>query len=127
MPLAILAFALALSNLRLVRHEGFRPMNLLGVFLGVVMMGGIVVMTIMTSHMYYQSVETLFQSPKSYFLAAFMSIAFSFIYCYFECMLLSTIVCAILSTRYKPAYDLDYIIILGCAIRADGTPTPLLR
>lgn len=127
MPLAILAFALALSNLWLVRHEGFRPMNLLGVFLGVVMMGGIVVMTIMTSHMYYQSVETLFQSSESYYLAAFMSIAFSFIYCYFECMLLSTIVCAILSTRYKPAYDLDYIIILGCAIRGDGTPTPLLR
>ena len=42
-------------------------------------------------------------------------------------MLLSTIVCAVLSTRYKPPYNLDYIIILGCAIRADGTPTPLLR
>ncbi len=28
---------------------------------------------------------------------------------------------------YKPAPDMDYIIILGCAIRRDGTPTPLLK
>ena len=42
-------------------------------------------------------------------------------------MLFSTMICAVLSTRYRPPYDKEYIIILGCAIRRDGTPTPLLR
>ena len=50
-----------------------------------------------------------------------------FLTCYLECMLISTIFCAVASTIYRPAKDMDYIIILGCAIRKDGTPTPLLR
>ena len=119
-PLALLALALSFSNLWLVRHEGFRPMNLLGVFLGVVMMGGIVLL-------FWMTLNLSFDSLASYYMSTFLTIAFSFIYCYFECMLLSTIVCAVLCTRYKPPYNLDYIIILGCAIRRDGTPTPLLR
>jgi len=120
LPLSVLALALALSNVQLVRHEGFRPMNLLGFFLGVVMMGGIVALYWLNNHLVYDSLTT-------YFVSIFVTIAFAFVYSYFECMLLSTILCAILSTRYKPPYDLDYIIILGCAIRSDGTPTPLLK
>ncbi len=119
-PLAILALALSISNIWLVRNEGFRPMNLLGVFLGVVMMGGIALLVVMTANIEYESLS-------GYYLTSFLTMAFSFIYCYFECMLLSTIVCAILSTRYQPPHHLDYIIILGCAIRRDGMPTPLLR
>ena len=109
LPLTALALALALSNVQLVRHEGFRVMNLLGIFIGIVMM-----------HLVYASLET-------YYFSNFTTLAFAYLYVYFECMLLSTILCAVLSTRYKPPYGLDYIIILGCAIRADGTPTPLLR
>lgn len=119
-PLGLLALALAVSNIWLVRHEGFRPLNLLGVFLGVVMMGGIVLM-------FWLMLNLSYESLASYYISTFLTVAFSFIYCYFECMLLSTIICAMLCTRYKPPYDLDYIIILGCAIRRDGTPTPLLR
>ena len=44
-----------------------------------------------------------------------------------ECLLLSTIVSAFLSTKYKPPHDRDYLIILGCCIRDDGTLTPILR
>ena len=92
LPLTALALALALSNVQLVRHEGFRVMNLLGIFIGIVMMGGIAVLRWLNNHLVYASLETYY-----------------------------------FSTRYKPPYGLDYIIILGCAIRADGTPTPLLR
>ena len=53
--------------------------------------------------------------------------AVSFAFCYLECMLVSTIVCALFSTKYKIKQPADYIIILGCAIRDDGTPTPILR
>ena len=119
LPLTALALALALSNVQLVRHEGFRVMNLLGIFIGIVMMGGIAVLRWLNNHLVYASLET-------YYFSNFTTLAFAYLYVYFECMLLSTILCAVLSTRYKPPYGLDYIIILGCAIRADGTPTPLL-
>ena len=51
----------------------------------------------------------------------------SYVLGYLECMLFSCMICAVLSTVYKPPFDKDYIIILGCAICSDGTPTPLLR
>lgn len=120
LPLGALALALALSNVQLVRREGFRVMNLLGIFIGIVMMGGIALLHRLNNYLAYDSLA-------AYYISTFVTLAFAYLYVYFECMLLSTILCAVLSTRYKPPYGLDYIIILGCAIRADGTPTPLLR
>ena len=46
---------------------------------------------------------------------------------YLECILIGTIIVAIKSVKKKPKYDKDYIIILGCQIRKDGTLTPLLK
>ena len=42
-------------------------------------------------------------------------------------MFLATTLCAYNATRYRPGYDRDYIIILGCGIRRDGSLTPLLK
>jgi uncharacterized SAM-binding protein YcdF (DUF218 family) len=49
------------------------------------------------------------------------------VYVYFECMLIGAIICGIRAAKYKPLYDKDYIVILGCAFRKDGTLTPLLK
>ena len=46
---------------------------------------------------------------------------------YLECILIGTIVCAVKAARHIPAFDKDYILILGCQIREDGALTPLLR
>ena len=37
-----LAVALAISNIALIRHEGFKPVNALGIFLGIFLAGGLV-------------------------------------------------------------------------------------
>ena len=42
-------------------------------------------------------------------------------------MLFATVLSAYLASRSKPPYDRDYVMILGCAIRKDGSPTPILR
>ena len=42
-------------------------------------------------------------------------------------MMLGTVVAGAVAARYEPKKDKDYLIVLGCAIRKDGTPTPLLR
>lgn len=51
---------------------------------------------------------------------------FAALYLYFECMLIGTIVSNLIVLRHKPETDQDYIIVLGCGLRMDGSPTPLL-
>ena len=48
------------------------------------------------------------------------------LYLYVECMLIGTIIANLLVVSYEPEKDKDYIIVLGCGIRDDGTPMPLL-
>ena len=115
--MALFCAALIISNISLIRHEGFRPQNLLGVVLGVLWLTG----TVIYRFFYLQSFVSV---DEGYNVAAN---AISVVLSYFECMLLSTIFCAVAATRYKPPHNMDYIIILGCALNSDGTPTPLLR
>ncbi len=63
----------------------------------------------------------------AYTLAVHFTYSIGYVLTFMECLLLSTIVSAFLSTKYKPPYDKDYLIILGCCIRDDGTLTPILR
>ena len=120
LPLLFVAVALAVSNIWLVRHEGFRPQNLLGVLLGAMVIGGGVIIIILEIN------SNTAPSVQNYLLEV-VEVAFCYIFCYIECMFFSTIYCAAASTRYKINEPIDYLIILGCAIRGDGTPTPLLR
>ena len=46
---------------------------------------------------------------------------------YLECILIATIIIGIKSALHIPKYNKDYIIILGCRIKKDGTLTPLLK
>ncbi|MBQ3404353.1 MAG: YdcF family protein [Oscillospiraceae bacterium] len=52
---------------------------------------------------------------------------FAAMYLYFECMLIGAMVAKAIAARHEPEPDKDYLIILGCGIRKDGTPTPILR
>ena len=119
-PLLIFAFLLSLSNIVLVRREGFSPHNLLGVLLGLVIIAGIVLLYILGK-------QKASENGIENYLLTVLSTAFSYIFCYFECMLIATVFCAVHSKRFKVKDPMDYIIILGCSIRPDGTPTPLLQ
>lgn len=119
----ILATAIAISNLWLMRHEGFRPQNALGIALAVVWFFGVG----MIFWVYDIIIGDNLTSVTRYILARRISYSIAYVISFMECMLLSTIVSAFLSAKYKPPYDKDYIIILGCCIRADGTLTPILR
>ncbi|MBQ3417017.1 MAG: YdcF family protein [Ruminococcus sp.] len=119
-PLMFLfSLALTVSNLALIRREGFRFVNLLGILFGVLWVTGFVINQIFDEN----------SSGSMLHGAIFTSIsdAVATVICYFECMLFSTILSAFLASRHKPETDRDYIIILGCSIRKDGTLTPLLK
>lgn len=117
--LLLFSAALAVSNLSLIRHEGFRPVNLLGILLALVLVGGQVLLFVRDYSVSGSQQEVMLHDLLSNLLAA--------IYLYFECMMLGTMVADGVTARYEPEKDKDYLIVLGCAIRRDGTPTPLLR
>ena len=116
-PMFILSGLLAVSNIWLMRHEGYRPVNALGIIFAAVWFIGELM-----------SVGMIF-IPSFFNFAFFGYFAFPIIYTvgYMECMFLSTALSSFLSTRYKIPFDRDYIIILGCQICRDGSLTPLLR
>ena len=117
----LFCFSLALiaSNLSLIRHEGFRPVNLLGVVLALLLLAGEVVIFFLDFAVSGSQTEVMIHDMLTNLLAA--------VYLYFECMLLGTMMAGAIAARYEPEPDRDFIIVLGCAIRKDGTPTPLLK
>ena len=120
----VLVFAafMAISNLMLISKEGFRPVNLLGVFIGVFMICGVVVCFAL---MYYA--PYLIGSEAKDIAIYLLKTAVASAFLYFECILFATIVCLQRAGGYKPKLNKDFIIILGCAIKKDGTLYPLLR
>ena len=117
--LLIFSIALTVSNLSLIRHEGFRPVNVLGIVLALALVGGEVLIFWWDYYVSGSQTEVMVHDMLTNLLAA--------IYLYFECMMVGTMVADAIAARYEPEKDRDYIIVLGCAIRKDGTPTPLLR
>ena len=116
--LLIMSVALSVSNIWLMRHEGFRPANALGIVISVIWLIGLAA-SLNIGIFGYILINSMTWISIRYVL--------TFIITYFECMLLSTSVCAFLASRHTPPLDRDFIIILGCAIRGDGSLTPLLK
>ncbi len=111
--------ALCISNVFLIRYEGRRLVNILGIILSFLLVAGEV---FLFRYDYYAS-----GSMMEVLLHDLFANAFAAVYLYFECMLIGAIAAGALTARYEPDYDKDYMIILGCGLRKDGSPTPLLR
>ena len=114
-----LSVALCVSNISLIRHEGMRPVNILGFILSFLLTGGELFLLVADS-----SVSGSEQYVKMHGL--FTNI-FAAVYLYFECMAIGIMIANAIVSEYEPKPDKDFIIVLGCAIRRDGTPSPLLR
>jgi len=117
----ILAFSIALciSNISLIRHERFRFVNVLGIILAFLMVVGEV---FLFAYDYYAT-----GSQFEVMLHDLFANMFAGVYLYFECMVIGAVIANIIVVRHEPDKDKDYLIILGCGLRKDGTPTPLLR
>lgn len=115
----ICSAGLCISNISLIRHEGKRLVNVLSIILSVLLLGGEI---FLLTFDYYVS-GSLAQVRMHELIANL----FAAVYLYFECMLIGTIIANIIAVRYVPEPDKDFLIILGCGLQKDGTPTPLLR
>ena len=117
--LFVFSAALCISNLALIRHEGRRPINLLGIGLSFLLIAGVVFLFFVDDYVTGSQREVMIHDLLVNLFAA--------VYLYFECMLLGTIVADAIAARHEPTRDRDFLIILGCGLQRDGTPTPLLR
>jgi len=128
-PIALITFILVtISNIKLLKKEGKSLKNLLGVFLGIF----ICILTVLPEITYRillksHSVDIYNLNSIGPYLYNFIESLVYLIVSYLECILLGTIIVAIKSAKKVPKYNKDYIIILGCQIRKDGTLTPLLK
>ena len=118
----LLAFKMTVSNIWLVRHEGLRKTNLLGFVLAILIIGGIGVSTLLAA----LNSQWLTFEPRTIMISSVRTLISS-LYLYFAANLIATQYCCIIAARRKPPMDQDYILILGCAIRKDGTLYPLLK
>jgi len=119
-PLILLfAAMICISNLALIRHEGFRTVNLLGFLLAFLILLGL------GSGLFLEFRNfAAFNATIAY--STIMSCYYG-IYVYFECLLVAVFVVFSRIRKREPAYDKDCIVILGCTIRGDGTLYPLVR
>lgn len=115
----VFSVALCISNISLIRHEGRRFVNLLGIIISVLLLGSAVLLILLESDVSGSGLQVKIHE-------LFVNI-FASMYLYFECMIIGTIIAHMIAIRYQPSFDKDFIIILGCGIMPDGTPTPLLR
>ena len=115
----VFSLALSISNIILIKKEGLSIYNVLGIILSFLLIVGEI---FIFSYNYYASgsmMEVFYHDLFTNVLAA--------IYLYFECMMLGTIICNLIVVKHEPEYDKDYLIVLGCGLKEDGSPTPLLK
>ena len=118
LPVALIGLFISASNFVLLRREGTGLTNLLGVVAS--LMFGLVLLGLWFFRTYIADLFT------SYVLLMFADSALSGIVAYGVALFLGTCLVALLSARHVPDFPREYLIILGCGLRADGTPTPLL-
>ncbi len=129
LPISFITFILVtISNINLIKKEGKSLRNLLGLFLGII----ICLLTLLPDFVY----KLLMQSQKiniynlnsaGPYIYNFIETSVYLTVTYLECILIATIIIAIKSVKKKIEMNKDYMIILGCQIKKDGSLTPLLK
>jgi len=123
LPLVLLfAAAMAISNVWLVRHEGLRRTNLLAFVLSGLLLGGIGASIVLA----FFNTQVFAFEPSSIWISLGRTIV-STVFLYFAAILFATQYCCVIASFRRPPLEQDYILILGCAIRKDGTLYPLIK
>ena len=117
--LLVFSVLLFVSNVALIRHEGRRFVNILGMLLAFLVLAGALLVAALDLHSSLSGKGSLGENLLVNLLAAF--------YLYFECMIIGSAIADLIAARYVAEPDKDFLIVLGCGLKKDGTPTPLLR
>ena len=129
LPIAfIVSILVIISNILLIKKEGFGFRNVLGILLGVTLCFASILPD-MLYRMLFSVTWIDIHNERGLGLYIYNLIE-SIIYItitYIECLLLGTIIMSVKAAKYVPKFDKDCIIILGCKIKKDGSLTKLLK
>lgn len=114
-PLAfILTILVTISNIKLLKKEGKRWNNMLGIILGSFF--NIATLTVAILNFSSNNIVLIF-------ISGILTLTITYI----EYMFIGTCILGIICAKHIPKFDKDAIIILGCKIKEDGTLTNLLK
>ena len=117
--LVVFATALAISNIQLIRKEGFKRVNVLGIILAALIIFGMLLGIVIYNLMSFRTGSARVDN--------FVLNTYYAVFSLFVSLLLAVFIIFFRTTRHSPSYDKDYIVILGCRLKPDGTLYPLVR
>jgi len=126
----IVSIFVTISNIILIKKEGFNLRNTLGIMLGLFFCFLTIVPGFIESLMHSSNIIVFdIHNEKGLFVRVvqFLKSSILAIVSYLECVLLGTIILSLKASKHNPNYDKDYVIILGCKIQKDGKLTKLLK
>ena len=124
----VLSVLVTLSSIDLMRKEGRSWRNMLGCILGIMLLTGIIFPWALGEYLQRSTIVDVHnQNGLAYYIELIVESGISAIVAYLECVLIGTVITAVKAARHIPEPDKDYILILGCQVRKDGTLTPLLK
>ncbi|MCR4723910.1 MAG: YdcF family protein [Clostridia bacterium] len=129
LPIAfVLSIFVTATNIQLMRREGRNWRNMLGCFLGVLLCAGTLFPDLLYRALYANPVIDIHNmSGIAMHVEMLVESLAGTLTAYLECVLLGTVVMGIAAAKHRPERDKDYMIILGCGMKDDGTPTALLQ
>ena len=117
-----------ISNFVLMKKEGVNWRYLLGLMLGVFFCFMTIFPNILSDILQSSSwIDVHNEQGIILYIEKFFDTVIYVIVSYFECTLLGTIILGIKAAKQIPKFDKDFILILGCKIKIDGTVTNLLK
>ena len=120
--ISILAIYSIITNIILIKKEGFKPYNLLGILLGIIAIFGLI-----GSQSIYIVTSKLILGKEQMAFKKFVDVLINASLSYFYSLIIATLYCNVKAAKHIPSYDKDFVIILGSQIKKDGTLTPLLK
>ena len=124
----IVSVIVAFSNIRLMKKEGRNWKNMLGLILGILVCLGTVTPFILAEFLQSTTIVDVHDmNGIGHFVEMTVPNTILVIVSYLECILCATAVLSVKAAKGIPAFDKDFILILGCQIKNDGTLTPLLK
>ena len=118
----ILSIYSIITNIILIKKEGFDPKKLLGVIIGILAIIGLG-----GCQAIYYLVDKLIGGTSMKFIKYTLDICINATLSYFYTLIIATLYCNIKASYHTPKYDKDFVIILGSKVMSDGTLTPLLK
>ena len=128
-PIAfVVSILVTISNFRLMRREGRNWRNMLGMMLGLLVCLSTIFPFALGEYLQRSTVVDV-HNEQGWAMYAEMAVTNTILVAvtYLECILIGTIALSVKAARSTPDPDRDYMLILGCQIKKDGTLTPLLR